>query len=117
MFEEPPENPDKTWDCDFKPRTDSDCDRDEWLTASEFTDKDSVLKEKVIRQLQEFKLEIKWNNNFAEIQRFVLFVWIGMKLCESVLYQGYKSFDPVLFANCEKRLGKAAFGENQNLYI
>ena len=40
-----------------------------------------------------------------------------MKLCESVLYQGYKSFDPVLFANCEKRLGKAAFGENQNLYI
>ena len=34
-----------------------------------------------------------------------------------MLYQGYKSFDPVLIANCEKRLGKAAFGENQNLYI
>jgi len=34
-----------------------------------------------------------------------------------VLHQGYKCFDPVLIANCEKRLGKAAFGENQNLYI
>lgn len=56
---------------------------------------------------------MKGNQNLLSEIHFLF----GMKLCESVLYQGYKSFDPVLIANCEKRLGKAAFGENQNLYI
>ena len=55
-----------------------------------------------------------FNYLLSEIQSF--FIWKEI-IYESVLYQGYKSFDPVLIANCEKRLGKAAFGENQNLYV
>ena len=43
-----PLEPEVTWKCDWKPRTDSECDDDKsWLTASEFTDQKQVLQEKV----------------------------------------------------------------------
>lgn len=55
-----PSEPDVSWKCDWKPRTDSECDDDKsWLTASEFTDQEQVLHEKVKHLANLLKLSNK----------------------------------------------------------
>ena len=44
--------PSVSWECEWKPRTDSDCERSAWLTATEYTDQEEVLGLKV-KQLAE----------------------------------------------------------------
>ena len=42
----PPPAPAVSWACEWKPRTDSECDDQPWLTASEFTDQPDTLRDK-----------------------------------------------------------------------
>ena len=42
----PPPAPAVSWACEWKPRTDSECDDLLWLTASEFTDQPDTLRDK-----------------------------------------------------------------------
>merc|ERR1719297_107158 len=46
----PPPAPAVSWACEWKPRTDSECEDQPWLTASEFTDQPDTLRVKA-RQL------------------------------------------------------------------
>ena len=43
----PPPAPAVSWACEWKPRTDSECEDQPWLTASEFTDQPDTLRDKV----------------------------------------------------------------------
>ena len=48
-----------SWECEWKPRTDSSCERAAWLTATEYTDQEEVLRLKVKHLAELLRLSTK----------------------------------------------------------